>query len=425
MLVSQASLLLFMMPLPVCLRRFFSIIKDRRGSVYHNSCICKNNLSYYNVQDKTLNNILKNCINFYRDVPSHFEMTHFHKPSTSQNISQRHLMKNSHRLPQSYTRFSPARGMSMKHFPCALYQRLTQTGLSHRAYTTGSFTVKDTLIDWRGKLEAAQVPEADLAVEHIMSHILGVPQELEKLTSVVLSKEILTEVDRLMTCRLARMPLQYILGEWDFHSVTLKMRPPVFIPRPETEQLVELALECLQGIHTPRVLEIGCGSGAISLSLLHSINNLQCVALDQSKHAIELTKLNASNIGVNDRLLLVEGKVTSEMMPCLPRVHFHLIVSNPPYVLRKDLLNVQPEIKIYEDMRALDGGKDGLDVIKAILIHSHRLLLDKHSVILEVDPCHRYLIPVWLEKQPSLKVKFTEVFKDFNGKDRFIKFVKS
>ncbi|KAK8725160.1 hypothetical protein OTU49_010728 [Cherax quadricarinatus] len=108
-----------------------------------------------------------------------------------------------------------------------------------------------------------------------MSHILGVPQkELEKLTSVVLSKEILTEVDRLMTCRLARMPLQYILGEWDFHSVTLKMRPPVFIPRPETEQLVELALECLQGIHTPRVLEIGCGSGAISLSLLHSINNL-------------------------------------------------------------------------------------------------------------------------------------------------------
>lgn len=68
-----------------------------------------------------------------------------------------------------------------------------------------------------------------------------------------------------------RMPLQYILGEWDFHCLTLKMVPPVFIPRPETEQLVELALARLRGLEAPRVLEIGCGSGAISLALLHAL----------------------------------------------------------------------------------------------------------------------------------------------------------
>lgn len=71
-----------------------------------------------------------------------------------------------------------------------------------------------------------------------------------------------------------RMPVQYILGEWDFHLVTLKMCPPVFIPRPETEQLVEIALSSLQGIKKPRVLEIGCGCGAISLALLHSIKDV-------------------------------------------------------------------------------------------------------------------------------------------------------
>ncbi|XP_071539235.1 MTRF1L release factor glutamine methyltransferase [Panulirus ornatus] len=150
-----------------------------------------------------------------------------------------------------------------------------------------------------------------------------------------------------MTCRLLRMPLQYILGEWDFHSVTLRMKPPVFIPRPETEQLVELALLCLQGIKRPQVLEIGCGSGAISLSLLHSVGDLQCVAVDQSKHATDLTMLNASNLGVTDRLSVVQGKVTEKSMPCLPHEKFDLILSNPPYVLRKDLLNVEPEIMMF------------------------------------------------------------------------------
>lgn len=70
------------------------------------------------------------------------------------------------------------------------------------------------------------------------------------------------------------MPLQYILGEWDFHTVTLKMCPPVFIPRPETEQLVEIALTILRGMTNPQVLEIGCGSGAISLALLCSVKDV-------------------------------------------------------------------------------------------------------------------------------------------------------
>lgn len=148
------------------------------------------------------------------------------------------------------------------------------------------------------------------------------------------------------------------------------------------------------------------------------------MAVDQSKHATDLTMLNASNLGVTDRLSVVQGKVTEKRMPCLPHEKFDLILSNPPYVLRKDLLNVEPEIMIYEDIRALDGGREGLDIVKPILMHCQHFLFDGCALLIEVDPCHRYLIPAWMEKQSNLKLKISDIFQDFNGKDRFIKLIK-
>ncbi|XP_068244459.1 MTRF1L release factor glutamine methyltransferase-like [Palaemon carinicauda] len=293
-----------------------------------------------------------------------------------------------------------------------------------RSYTTKS--VGETLTEWENKLRAASVPEPRLSAEHIIAHILDVPRkDLNVLGQSLMSGDVASETERLMTCRLARMPVQYIVGNWDFHSVTIKLRPPVFIPRPETEKLVDLALQCLKGMGRPRVLDIGCGSGAISLALLKNVSDLRCVALDQSRHAIELTEENATSLGVVQRLTLVHQKVTVEKEPHLPYDEFDLIVSNPPYVLRKDLLNVEPEIMIYEDLRALDGGKEGIDIIKPILLHfQHRLSLGRY-LILEVDPCHQYLVPAWMAKQKDMKIELLEVVKDMEGKERFLKFVKS
>ncbi|XP_066968583.1 MTRF1L release factor glutamine methyltransferase-like isoform X2 [Macrobrachium rosenbergii] len=306
----------------------------------------------------------------------------------------------------------------------SLSMRYLETETQVRSYTTKS--VSETLIEWENKLKAASVPEPRLSAEHIIAHILGVPRkDLNVLGQSRLSGDVASEMERLMTCRLARMPVQYIVGNWDFHSVTIKLRPPVFIPRPETEQLVDLALRCLNGIGRPRVLDIGCGSGAISLALLKNISDLRCVALDQSRHAIELTEENATSLGVLQRLTLVHQKVTVDKEPHLPYDTFDLIVSNPPYVLRKDLMNVQPEIMIYEDMRALDGGKEGLDMIKPILLQFQHLLSAGKYLILEVDPCHQYLIPAWMAKQKDMKLKLLEIIEDFQGKVRFLKFVKS
>lgn len=147
--------------------------------------------------------------------------------------------------------------------------------------------------------------------------------------------------------------------------------------------------------------------------------------MDHSKHAIELTEENANLLGIRERLTLLHEKVTLERTPNIPYNEFDLIISNPPYVLRKDVMNVQPEIMIYEDMRALDGGKEGLDIVKPILLHFQYFLSVGRYLLLEVDPCHQYLVPTWIEEQQQqMKIKLLDVLKDFNGKDRFLKFVR-
>ncbi|CAL4107731.1 unnamed protein product [Meganyctiphanes norvegica] len=285
-------------------------------------------------------------------------------------------------------------------------------------------TIGETMKEWTGKLEAAGVPEADLSTQHIICHVLNINRmELIKYSDSHLTEKQNADFERLMNCRYARMPVQYIIGHWDFHNITLKLRPPVFIPRPETEQLVELALERICGQVKPKILEIGCGSGAISCALLKAIPDLEMVALDHSQHAIKLTHENAQDLGVSDRLVLVEGKVTKEGLPPLPHDEYDLIVSNPPYVLRKDAMALAPEIMIYEDMRALDGGKEGLDIIKPLLKYCSQFLIKGRTMLLEVDPCHRFLITHWLASEKDNRWNM-KVFQDFNEKDRFLEFTK-
>lgn len=144
---------------------------------------------------------------------------------------------------------------------------------------------------------------------------------------------------------MARMPIQYIIGEWDFRDLTLSMTPPVFIPRPETEELVELILQKVDAEKGLHFLEIGCGTGAISLSLLKSLPKSKGMAVDQSKMAIDLTTKNATKYDLQDRIQIIHKKVTNETK--LENAgEFDFIVSNPPYVKSKDLLVMEPEIKL-------------------------------------------------------------------------------
>lgn len=143
------------------------------------------------------------------------------------------------------------------------------------------------------------------------------------------------------------MPIQYIIGEWDFYSLKLKMIPTVFIPRPETESLVSMIVkenESKKGTF----LEIGPGTGAISIALLKNLENFKSIALERSKLAAKLTVENAIISNVNTRLEVLNEKLSKDTLKSIHEqfinTEFEFIVSNPPYIPSKQVFQLQPEI---------------------------------------------------------------------------------
>ncbi|XP_003409913.1 MTRF1L release factor glutamine methyltransferase [Loxodonta africana] len=285
---------------------------------------------------------------------------------------------------------------------------------------------------WTTVFEERGIPEARESSEYIVAHVLGAKtfQSLRPaLWTQPLTPQQLQCIQELSSLRLQRMPVQYILGEWDFQGLNLKMVPPVFIPRPETEELIDWVLEeeaqrpCTAGAQDgPVILEVGCGSGAIALSLLSRLPRSQVIAVDKEDAAICLTQENAQRLQLQDRIRIVPLDVTLEKSwtHLLPWGPMDLVISNPPYVFHQDMEQLAPEICRYEDLAALDGGKEGMDVITHILALAPQLLKDFGSVFLEVDPRHPELVSSWLRSRPDLHLYLVAVRKDFCGRPRFL-----
>ncbi len=146
-----------------------------------------------------------------------------------------------------------------------------------------------------------------------------------------------------------REPLAYVLGEWGFRRLTLKTDRRALIPRPETEIVVERAIEHLRGLEEPKVLDVGTGSGAIAIALAEEVPAARITAMDVSRDALALARENLDSTGVNGRVRLVEHDLTSG----LGDGDFDLVVSNPPYVEPDELPGLQPEIRDWEPRIAL------------------------------------------------------------------------
>lgn len=146
------------------------------------------------------------------------------------------------------------------------------------------------------------------------------------------------------------MPLQHILGEWDFMDITLKTTPTVFIPRPETEEFVAKVIDVYRKIKEPiDMLEVGCGSGAMSLAILHALPNIKSTGVERSKAATALSWENAKLLNLHDRFKVFNH--TTAANDFLPKElegrTFDLIISNPPYVKTEEFALLQPEVKLY------------------------------------------------------------------------------
>jgi len=192
------------------------------------------------------------------------------------------------------------------------------------------------------------------------------------------SKNTINNFEKLIFRRAHREPLAYILRSKEFWSKDFFVDRNTLIPRPETELLCESVIKIFKNkkLH---ILDMGTGTGCIILSVLSEIKGAKGIGIDISKKAIEVAKKNANKLGLNKRV-----KFINKSLEDIYGYKFDLIVSNPPYIKTSDIKNLSEDVKRFEPKIALDGGKDGLDVIKKVIYKSNTILNKLGMLALEI-----------------------------------------
>ncbi len=168
------------------------------------------------------------------------------------------------------------------------------------------------------------------------------------------------EIRALVGRRRDREPVAYILGYRDFYGRRFSVNSSVLIPRPDTETLIEHALACIPEDAPFRVLDVGTGSGAIALTLAAERPLATVTGTDISEDSLAVASMNAEQLGLEDRVRLERVNLANESS------EYDLVVSNPPYVTHGEIAELEPEVRDYEPALALEGGEDGLDVVRAL-----------------------------------------------------------
>jgi len=232
------------------------------------------------------------------------------------------------------------------------------------------------------RLARAGVASARLDAELLMAAAAGVSRETIITGSARIGATALGRFERMTARREAREPLAYIVGTREFFSLEFAVRPGVLIPRPETETLVEAALDFLRARPSATVLDIGTGSGAIAIAIAKNAPAARIVALDISKVSLEVAVENARCHGCADRITFVQGDCFAALDRAQPL--FDLIVSNPPYIAEGELATLAPEVRDFEPRIALEGGRDGMEFYRKIADGLAQWLSRGGEVILEV-----------------------------------------
>ena len=217
----------------------------------------------------------------------------------------------------------------------------------------------------------AGIPDPEVDAALLLSHVTGQPPLSLRLDmTTVLSADVLTRFDVLVSRRLTRQPLQYLLNTQPFLGRDFYVDERVLIPRPETELLAERAIAALRANPHPIALDLCCGSGALAVSMALEVPGAQIHAADLSPDALAVTAKNAE---------LHQG----DLFAAVPEIAFDVIVSNPPYISSADCLTLQEEVR-REPMMALDGGTDGLNFYRRIASDAPKFLRPGGVLLLEV-----------------------------------------
>ena len=255
-----------------------------------------------------------------------------------------------------------------------------------------SATIRSAFDTARNALRAAGVADSRIEAEVLTRFALG--WERDRFLAEVyagagetrLSPPASERLRALVSRRLGGEPLAYIVGTREFYGLTLRVDKRVLIPRQETELLVEIALEMLDGARRtkaarPLVLDVGTGSGAAALAIAAHARAARVVAVDVSGDALALARRNAETLGLANRVAFVR----CDMLTAIRARAADLIVSNPPYIPSGDMAGLQAEIR-REPPIALDGGADGLDAFRRLARQSARTLAPGGALVAELMP---------------------------------------
>ncbi len=200
------------------------------------------------------------------------------------------------------------------------------------------------------ELDEAGVASPRVDAELLVAHVLGVSRSELYASDRLLEDAEVVRLRELVARRRAREPLAYVLGEWGFRRLVLAVDGRALVPRPETEVVVERCLDYLRGLESPRVLDVGTGSGAIALAIADEHCGARVVAVDRDAGALALARENLERTGLGRRVELRRGDLLDGL-----EGPFDLVVSNPPYVSPEEYDSLQPEIRLYEPYGAVVG----------------------------------------------------------------------
>ena len=230
----------------------------------------------------------------------------------------------------------------------------------------------------------AGIEDADVDARLLVGHALHLDRaRLIAQSDRILEAREINVISALAARRLKREPVSRILGQKEFWSIALAITPDVLVPRPETETIVEGALDfVVRGglrMEKLRILDIGTGSGALLLALLRELPNATGTGTDISTGALKVARENAARCGVEGRCTFVVCDIASVV-----EGPFDLLVSNPPYIAHDEITSLAPEVKNYDPTVALDGGDDGLAAYRAIAADAKRLLAPGARMFVEL-----------------------------------------
>jgi release factor glutamine methyltransferase len=275
-------------------------------------------------------------------------------------------------------------------------------------------TALDKLKEAKELLARSEIEDAAREAETIIAHCLKTDRATLYRDNPEIQGDPMRNIERLIERRAEREPLQYILGHVEFFGLKIKVGRGVLIPRPETELLAEEAIKIISNfefrISNFKVLDLCTGSGCLALVLAKEFPEAQVFGTDTSEIGIQYANENA---GLN-KIKNVTFKKGSLFEP-VKGVTFDLIVSNPPYIRSKDIIDLQPEIKDWEPRDALDGGEDGLDYYRSIIPLVKNYLRQDGFLVLELGVNQADVIKNMAEDEGLIDINLV---KDYAGIDR-------